>query len=90
MLYRDNTANATRLPIGTVNQYLRVSNTLLPEWANFPVITTTLDGLTDVTINTPLTGQVLYKSNGDWVNQSLAISDITNLQNSFKIPNKIT
>lgn len=91
LLYRDNTANATRLPIGTVNQYLRVSNTLLPEWANFPVITTTLDGLTDVTINTPLTGQVLYKSNGDWVNQSLAISDITNLQNSLngKIDNTI-
>lgn len=91
LLYRDNTANATRLPIGTANQYLRVSGTLLPEWANFPVITTTLDGLTDVTINTPLTGQVLYKSNGDWVNQSLAISDITNLQNSLngKIDNTI-
>lgn len=91
LIIADGNASVTNLPKGTNNQVLSVINGNI-EWAAAQGGATTLDSLTDVTITTPAQGQVLYKSNGDWVNQNLQISDITNLQTTIdgKLNNNFT
>jgi hypothetical protein len=41
--------------------------------ANFPIVTGSLGGLSDVTLTAPPTGAVLYKSAGDWLDGNSAI-----------------
>ena len=53
-------------------QFLRGDGT----WAPVSGGATNLDGLTDVTISTPTTGQFLRKSAGDWVNSAIQASDL--------------
>lgn len=76
-----------RLPFSTdTSKYLSSDGTNLI-WKTIPDSVQNLTDLLDVSITTPSTGQVLYKSNGDWINQNLGINDITNLQSS--LDNKI-
>ena len=42
---------------------------------NFPIVTPSLGGLTDVTLTAPATGAVLYKSAGDWLDTPGIIID---------------
>jgi hypothetical protein len=42
-----------------------------------------LDDLTDINIGTPTTGQVLYYSGTDWINQTLVIANISGLQTAL-------
>jgi len=87
LLTRNSTNQLVRLAKGANNTILSTNNIGALEWVtNSPNVA--LTDLTDVTITTPTTGQVLYKSAGDWVNQILGISDITNLQTTLdaKVP----
>ncbi|HEY9704418.1 MAG TPA: hypothetical protein V6C58_18350 [Allocoleopsis sp.] len=83
--------SVTNLPLGADNEVLTIINGNI-EWAAAQGGATTLNSLTDVNLTTPAQGQVLYKSNGDWVNQNLQISDITNLQTTIdgKLNNNFT
>jgi hypothetical protein len=65
-----------RLPSsqGTSGQVLSIasvaSSELTMQWVTVAGGVTSLDTLSDVTITTPTTGQVLVKSAGDWINQA--------------------
>ena len=54
------------------SQFLRGDGT----WATVSGGSSDLNGLTDVTITTPATGQFLRKSAGDWVNSGIQASDL--------------
>ena len=71
------TGNGTvnRLPKGTDNQVLTVVGGNV-QWNTPSSTITDLNSLTDVSINAATTGQVIRKSAGDWVNQSLDTSMI--------------
>lgn len=76
-LIRDTNGLLSQLAPGNNNTYLTINNTGSYIWSTIPTSITSLDSLTDVTINAATTGQVLYKSAGDWVNQSLTTSDVS-------------
>jgi hypothetical protein len=46
---------------------------------------TNLDGLTDVTITSPVSGHILKHNGANWANLPLAITDIPNLQNELDL-----
>lgn len=82
ILYATANSIVTRLPISTNGKVLKINNNL-PSWENETGGAISLNDLTDVTITNAVQKDVLYKSNGDWVNSQLQISDITNLQSSL-------
>lgn len=82
ILYRNGTVLA-RLAKGANSTILSTNATGSLEWITNTAGDKALTDLTDVTITTPATGQVLYKSAGDWVNQTLSTSDVTEGTNKY-------
>ncbi len=58
---------------GTNGQYLQTNGSGVLSWASS---TSTLEGLTDVTITTPVDNQALVYSSGAWINKTLTPSDV--------------
>lgn len=82
ILYRNGTVLA-RLAKGANSTILSTNATGSLEWITNTGGDKALTDLTDVTITTPTTGQVLYKSAGDWINQSLDTSMIPENTNLY-------
>ena len=59
---------------GTANQVLKTNGSGQLSWTTVSAGATTLDGLTDVTVTTPSTGQLLYYNGAtsQWVNQTVS------------------
>lgn len=76
MIYHDGT-DWVRLAISTNGKILKIVAGI-PSWQDAPSAeVTALTDLSDVTITTPSTGQVLRKSGSDWVNATLVKADIS-------------
>jgi hypothetical protein len=75
------TLATVRLGSGTANNttFLRGDNT----WQTVSSGATNLDGLSDVIVATPTTGQTLKYNGTDWTNTTLATSDITSLDTTL-------
>lgn len=83
LLFRNAAGNLARLNKGANNQILSTSTGGLLVWTDNTAGDKALTDLTDVTITTATTGQVLYKSAGDWVNQTLKTSNVTEETNLY-------
>jgi len=75
------TLATVRLGSGTANNttFLRGDNT----WQTVSSGATNLDGLSDVIVTTPTTGQTLKYGGANWTNTTLATSDITSLDTAL-------
>ena len=81
LLFRDENG-AQRLPVGSAGQVLKVVGGV-PTWSNISNIPSTLDDLTDVTITSPTTKQVVRYNGSAWVNTQLSYNDLADLPTSI-------
>ena len=62
-----------------INDATSLTNALLQLDTAVSTAASDLNGLTDVTLSSVSTGQILIKSAGDWVNHTLVLADVTDV-----------